>query len=178
MSVDLPPIPTVRERQPAGSTSGSPEKTKSSGRTPPPAATPRPTAAQKKDEVLKQDLAQLYTLAGVMTSLVRADIGNSMVEHGEEAADKWIELAQKNTRVRKALEDLTAASVWGAIIAVHVKMFAPAIAFLPTPEPSTAAADASWSAGMEFDPNAMDLAMQMMNGLRGTGEPAVDTVTV
>jgi hypothetical protein len=170
----IPEIPNMRVRQPEAEV---PPKVAGSGRNPPPAAT-RTTAAQKRDEVLTEDLVQLYTLGGVMVSLIRPDIGSSMVEHGEQAAISWVELAQKNTRVRKALEDLTAASVWGAVIAVHVKMFAPAIAVLPkvteTPRTDT---DGVPIPDL-FDPGAMGLAMQMMNGMRGGGDPIADTVRV
>jgi hypothetical protein len=165
---DIPDMPNVAARAPS--------KAGGRGAPPPPAA--KPTAAQKKDEVLREDLAQLYTLGGVMLSLVRPDIGSSMVEHGEEAAERWVELAAKNTRVRKALEDLTAASVWGAVIAVHVKMLAPAIAFLPTPAPKTPAPKTGEGRSMVLDPDALDIAMQMMNGLRGDGTSIADTVTV
>jgi hypothetical protein len=161
-------MPTVEK--PASKASGS-------RGTPPPAAAvkPKPTAAEKKDDVLREDLAQLYTLGGVMISLVRPDIGNSMVEHGEEAAARWVELAQKNSRVRKSLEDLTAASVWGAVIAVHVKMFAPAIAFLPKPGDPQPEQPAEFM-GMPLDPNAADLAMQMMASMQGDGKPMADTL--
>jgi hypothetical protein len=106
-----------------------------------------------------------------MVGLVRSDIGTSIIHNGEDAADAWVELAAKNPRVRKALEDLTAASVWGAVVAVHVRMLMPAIAPVLGVQKSAAETVAAG-----FQAQAMDMAMEMMAGMRGTGEPAVDTV--
>lgn len=156
--------------------------------------TPKPT---KKDNTLASDLSQLYTLTGVMVGMVRPELAESIVENADDAATAWVELSNRNPKVRKALEDLTAASVWGSVVAVHMRMLAPALVGVigggsvpkpvnppqPVNSPHAPAQDptdpieAQLAFMRETDPAAYELAMQMMAGSRdgGTGGPG-DTV--
>lgn len=90
---------------------------------PPPPVTPPP--ATKKDEQLAADLAGTYTLVGMMVSVADPTLGTSIVVNGPEAARAWVELGARNPKVRASLESLTRASVWGAVISVHLRMMTP-----------------------------------------------------
>jgi len=146
-----------------------------------------PAPFTKKEQQQASDVAGIYTLVGVLTGAVRKDIGEQIVENSQEAADAWVTLGQRNPRVKAAIDSMTSASVWAAVLAVHMRMLAPAIS-IPVmarskpEEPTQSPVDMErWMADNGFtpDPAAMELAMQMMAGQqpRGNGGPT-DTVSV
>lgn len=139
----------------------------------------------KKEQQQVDDLTGMYSLIAVLTSAVRKDVGVQIMENGKEAAEAWVTLGQRNPKVRAMIDSMTSASVWAAVLAVHMRMLAPAISIpvmtrtaTPTPPPDME----QWireATGGPADPAALDLAMQMMTGQQpaGTGGPT-DTVAV
>jgi hypothetical protein len=204
-------MPTPRKPSAAASTAGSGDKwevpsasrrprptvNRGGGKSgvPRPAATdppPRSTVAEKRDETLEKDIVGLYMTAGMVAMMFNKDLGASIATHSENVAAAWMEVAQRNPKVRKSLVDITAASIWGGIFAAHVQMFAPVLSgvmgALPMPKPNTPAPptppvrfDPTLEAQLNFlreaDPAAYALAMKELGRDHSTGGPG-DTVRV
>jgi hypothetical protein len=136
----------------------------------------------KTEKQMVDDLSGLYTLIGVAVGVANRDVATAIVENGEDAAQAWVTLAQRNPKVKAMLLSMTAATVWGAIVAVHLKMLSPAIA-MPGREPPVVQQPGFQVMpdfmGEPLNPDAVDLAMQMMAGMRDTetGGPG-DTIRV
>lgn len=133
---------------------------------PPPKAKPKPAAkakpaaepitADKKrtpaDKKLGAELASAYQgigLAVIGIGISREDngvrdTGVSMVNHAEQAAEAWLDLADQNPAVKRALKKFTEASAIGSLVVVHLSMAAPLLADRGViPAPLAAMANAS-----------------------------------
>lgn len=101
-----------------------------------PPVSPRST---KKDAELQGDLAGMYRMCAMVGMMFNRELAQSVMDHADDAADAWVQLAQRNPKVKKALVDMTTASVWGGVVSVHIAMFAPAVTgvFTGTQSPVT-----------------------------------------
>lgn len=90
--------------------------------------TPRFTAREKtrkkpppmpRGNVLRDQLADLYTTAGTLLFPFDNYCGNIIIKSAPECADKLQELARQNEDVRRVLLALTQTSAWGAVLASH-----------------------------------------------------------
>ena len=93
---------------------------------------PRKKSTTRNDR-LRDDLSQMYSMFGIGVAGLGAGIGDNgiagvgmaMLSTADDAADAWMELAERNPKVRERLEQLTSASALGGIIAVHFTMLTP-----------------------------------------------------
>jgi hypothetical protein len=97
---------------------------------------------------LRDDIAQFYGtlgMAAVGIGIATGDAGingtgQAIVMRADTIADAWVELAQKNLKVKKALEQITGATSMGGIIGVHVMVLIPFLADRGMVPPLVAAA--------------------------------------
>lgn len=128
----MPPIPAppTSSRRPS---TGSAERgaTRDESSSAPPRSAPRSRAT--KADVLQREIASMYNMIGVMLrpfgrfypSL--GPIGENFQSLSDDAAEAWIQLAQKDKRVMEMLESITSASTYGSVIGIHLAIFASAI---------------------------------------------------
>ena len=89
-----------------------------------------------KDAQLHSALSDFYGNVGVLMYGVGSSIGDggvagtgmAMTERAGDAADAWMDLARKNTKVRATLERITEAGSFGGLIAVHLIIAMPLLA--------------------------------------------------
>src|SRR5437588_12534657 len=120
----MPPLPNPKTTAaPKGST-------QSSGATPPRAG--RPTSSLGSDaprersvpgaKRLRGDIARFYMMLGTILRPFSKwyppvePIADNLKVFSDEAADAWMELAEKDPKVKKLLESWTSASTWGNVI--------------------------------------------------------------
>lgn len=74
----------------------------------------------KRKTKLHNELEQLYTMAGAMTTMVDQQIGTTIIIQASACAESLDDLAAKNPRVKKALEKMLQTSVYAGVIAAHI----------------------------------------------------------
>jgi len=185
----MPPLPKPTGSKARGSTgtsgrtAGGGTRTGSSS-TPPPAA---PRGRVTKTDMLREDLARFYLMAGTMVRPfgrfypVLTPVGDNLKEFSEEAADAWIQLAEKDARVKDILISMTGASVWGNVIGIHLAIFASALpGALPMfagPSPSGPTDEDIMNAFGNLSPEEIALARQFAAGMQEQDVPARDHST-
>lgn len=94
---------------------------------------PSPRSRTTKADALQQQLARMYMMIGTMVMPfgrfypVLGPVGNNLREMSDEAAEAWMDLAAKDSRVKEILESITGASTWGNVIGIHLAIFASAL---------------------------------------------------
>lgn len=122
----------------------------------------RPT--QSGLALLNTKVERMYMIVGTMVAPfgrfvpVLKPLGDNLKSFSEEAAEAWIELAQEDPKVRKALEQLTSASTWGNIVGVHVAIIGSSI---PGPMSQYAEAMNSGSSEQRTQPSPEDILRSM-----------------
>src|SRR5438876_6712317 len=87
------------------------------------------TTSTPSSKRLEQDIARFYMMMGtILRPFARwypalQPISDNIKIFAEDAAEAWIELADKDPRVKKILISWTSASVWGNVIGVHFAIF-------------------------------------------------------
>jgi len=101
-------------------------------RTPPPSETPDIETEEKRERTAKMGKLQVAVesayalLAGLFVTVPGPlgqklkPIGSSLKNATPEIAEAWIDLAEDDPRVRKALESLTSISGWGKLVGLHL----------------------------------------------------------
>lgn len=100
------------------------------------------------DLKLKTELAGTYSTIGMAVAGIGiskkdggiAGTGAALVNHAEAAADAWLDLADRNPKVKLALMRMTEASAIGALVTVHMAILMPLLADRGVVPPSIAAA--------------------------------------
>lgn len=131
----MPPTPKPKKAATKGRSQPSTPKAErgSSARESSSAPRTAPRSRATKVDVLHEQVRLMYSMMGTMlTPFGRfypalGPVGSNMRELSTEAADAWIELAQKEPRVMDALVSLTAASTWGNVIGIHLAILSAAI---------------------------------------------------
>jgi hypothetical protein len=78
---------------------------------------------------LETQLRELYeTLAVVVVAPLDQLGGTLMHKRAGELAEAWVDLAERDPRVKRTLERLLEATGWGGIVAAHVAIVIPVIA--------------------------------------------------
>lgn len=86
-----------------------------------------------KIDILRDQVARMYMMLGVMVRPfgrfypVLEPVGENFQSLADDAAQAWIDLAEKDPRVMQMLVSLTGASVWGNVIGIHIAIFASAL---------------------------------------------------
>jgi hypothetical protein len=116
-------------------------------------AAPEPKVRSKRDRDLIAALAQFYGMVGIGLTAAGQGINNpglavagvNVASRGEVTAEAWVDLAENNPAIRKALEGFLAGSAWATVIGGHVMMAAPVALSLRTDTPP-AVATLAWNA--------------------------------
>lgn len=88
-----------------------------------------PKRTTPKDRQLRDGIASIYTMAAMGATFAGDPmVGQIISDHADRAADAWLDLAQKDAKVRKLLEKLTTGSAWGDVAMVHISMAIPILA--------------------------------------------------
>lgn len=92
----------------------------------PPGRARRATPGSTK---LKQQLTDLYVSIGtIAVTPIDRLAGVLLVTQAEDLAQTWIDLAETNTAVKKALQKLVEAGGWGGVIVAHGMILMPVLA--------------------------------------------------
>lgn len=123
--------PSAKPRAGRRSTTG----TGGAGGSSAPGVTPEPKMSAD-DKKLHASLTRMYTMVGVAVTgmgMARSDIGLAtagvnITSMAEDTSSSWIELAQQNPKVRRALNGLVTGSAAANVIGSNVAMIAPILA--------------------------------------------------
>lgn len=78
---------------------------------------------------LEGQLRELYETLAVIAISPFDQLAGTLVHHrAGELAEAWIDLAERDARVKKTLERLLEATGWGGIVAIHAAIIIPVIA--------------------------------------------------
>lgn len=126
--------------------------TEDTGETPPRTTPPKPRAKPKTtaskataddatrrtpaDRKLASSVAEMYTMMGMVIAgigEVKQDpgvhgTGVALMSQGEAIAETWMDLADKNPKVKNALKTFTEVSAVGAVVGIHVTCAMPLLA--------------------------------------------------
>lgn len=88
------------------------------------------------DDQLRESLTTNYQMVGMLVigiGMPREDpgligMGTQMVNRSDAVADAWLELAEKNPKVKAALRRFSEGSAAATLIGVHLSMAAPLLA--------------------------------------------------
>lgn len=99
-----------------------------------PKATAKPSDGRTPaDRKLAASVAEMYTMMGMMVGGI-GDIkqdpglsgtGLALVGNSEAIAETWMDLADKNPKVKAALKNITEVSAVGAVVGIHVSCAMP-----------------------------------------------------
>lgn len=97
-------------------------KKDSSKRAPRSDAPPKSSRFAGQRTSLQKAIADQYSTIGLVMSMspTTASAGVAMVEQSAQAAEAWVELADQNAAVRRALEQLMTGSAWTKLAMAHV----------------------------------------------------------
>jgi hypothetical protein len=76
----------------------------------------------------REKIVSLYTFGAMGLMTVRPKAATAMANSAENCADAWVELADQNDNVRRALLAIIEGGVWGKIFAAHMPIL---LALLP-----------------------------------------------
>jgi hypothetical protein len=80
-----------------------------------------PTGGQKKRRsALVSQLEASYTMLGTGVFMLDPQIGNTIITQATPCAEALDELAQKNPKVKAALNNMLTAGAWSAVITAHL----------------------------------------------------------
>lgn len=89
---------------------------------------------------LEADLAQMYVNVGLVAGVAGGQAGNIagtvIAQKADTLAGSWIDLAERDPRVRAAIKRLLQGSAWSGVVFAHVGVFLPIAAvtgILPEP---------------------------------------------
>lgn len=68
----------------------------------------------------RDKIVSFYTLAAGGVMMIRIQTAQAMANSAEACADAWMEIAEKNDSVRRALLGIIEGGVWGKVIAAHL----------------------------------------------------------
>jgi hypothetical protein len=88
------------------------------------------------DDKLRESLSDTYQMLGLAIITIAmptddeglAQTGVMITERADAAADAWIDVADKNPKVKTALRKFTEGSAFAGLFAIHLSMFAPVLA--------------------------------------------------
>lgn len=88
------------------------------------------------DKKLAEDLTQIYATIGLAIhgiGSVREDVGLSnmgmaVIQRAETLSENWLELANTNPAIKKALKKITEGGAWGSLIIGHAICIVPFLA--------------------------------------------------
>lgn len=132
----MPPIPAPKTKEPKSSRrpstgSGKREGTGGESSSARPSGTPR--SRTTKADALKDEIARMYMMIGTMIRPfgrfypVLGPVGDNFKDLSTDAADAWMQLAEKDARVMEMLKSITSASTYGNVIGIHLAIFASAL---------------------------------------------------
>lgn len=195
----MPPIPTAhkvagpgeagpRKRGRAGDAAGE-EFSSAPRRSASGAARPQtPKGRLTKDDILKEQIGRMYYMIGAMVKPlgrfypVMEKVGENCQEVAPDAAEAWMDLARKDSKVKDALEKMVGASAWGNVIGIHLVIFATALPggeFMSQMTNSDEYASAEQEAmeklkGMGLSDEDIEQAMRAVRQEFGQGDPLPD----
>lgn len=81
---------------------------------------------------MEEELAQLYVNAGLIASMFGGNGGNvagTIIAHkADTLAGSWIDLAEKDQRVKRAIQSILQGGAWSGVIMAHVGVAMPVAA--------------------------------------------------
>ena len=78
---------------------------------------------------LREGLEDFYvTIGAVAITPIDRLAGALMIANAPDIADQWVSLAEKDARVKRALESLVQAGGWGGVIMAHGMIMLPVLA--------------------------------------------------
>src|SRR5262245_37001588 len=81
---------------------------------------------------LQDQLADAYTQVGVILGIVGGRTGNLagyiMARRADMLAESWIDLAERDARVRRAIQQVLQIGGWSGVIAAHMGVVLPVLA--------------------------------------------------
>lgn len=84
-----------------------------------PVMPPAPPKGKRKT-ALRTSLEGMYATAGTLVYVADQQTGTVILEQGPKCAEALDELAQKDPKIKAALESMLSTSAWGAVIAAHL----------------------------------------------------------
>jgi hypothetical protein len=101
-----------------------------------------------------------------------------MITGADVAGTAWIDLGRRNPKVKAYVDSITSASVWAAVVSVHMQMLSPAISipFGGPPTPPSSSGSPIFSPDFSSD-EVLRQAAEMMMQSQPNGGPT-DTVSV
>jgi hypothetical protein len=121
---------------------------------------------------LEQDIARFYMMMG---TIIRPfgkwypaiqPISDNIKVFANDAAEAWVELADKDPRVKKILESWTSASVWGNVIGVHFAIFVSSAATKQAVESE----DSNLMSSLGLSQSDIDIVNKLMSDKGGPGD--------
>lgn len=114
-------------------------KPRSRARTTQPKATPTgdaPKVRTPADRKLSASIAEMYIMLGMVVGGlgdVKQDVGlattgQALAINSEAIAETWMDLAERNAKVKATLKSLTEVSAVGALVGIHVTCAMPLLA--------------------------------------------------
>ena len=111
-----------------------------------------------KLEKLESAVAGLYIMGGGAISTLPEQVGGTrlkmvglnIAKSSDEIAEAWIDLAEDDKRVLKALESLTSFSGWGKVIGVHLMAVGSAVPGIAAAMPQQPQQSQGQSSGMDI----------------------------
>ncbi len=104
------------------------------GTSPPGSSAPRrspgrPSSSSKLEEKIRRFYMMIGTIGKPFGRWIPAmvPISENLKIFADDAAEAWIELADEDPKIKKTLENMTAASTWGNVIGIHFAIFASAV---------------------------------------------------
>jgi hypothetical protein len=156
-------------------------------RSAPTSGAPRSQSKAKptKEGILREQIARMYFMVGAMIRPmgrfypIAGEIGANFQQVSGDAAEAWMDLAQKDTKVKDALEKMVGASAWGNVIGIHLVIFATALpggAFLNQSQNSESVEDEAIKKlrTMGLSEEEIAVAMSMAKQEFGQGPPIHD----
>lgn len=121
----------MAEAAAAGGTGGSPRGSRSRSRTTGPAAAPpssEPVKLTAAFQRLHDGVMQVYTGAQMAAMLVDPDAAEAIRVTKDDCVDAWIDLAQKDVKVKNMLTKMTTGAGWGGVVMAHMTLVIPILA--------------------------------------------------
>jgi hypothetical protein len=113
------------------------------------------------DDKLRESLVDTYQMLGLALITIAmpgedqglAATGVMVTERADAAADAWLDVADKNPKVKSALRKFTEGSAFAGLFAIHLSMVAPVLASRGILPPQLAAMLSSHPAPAQPSPN-------------------------
>ena len=130
------------------------------------------TTSTPSSKRLEQDITRFYMMMGTILRPfgkwypALQPISDNIKIFAEDAAEAWIELADKDPRVKKILISWTSASVWGNVTGVHFAIFISSAATKQAAE----SGDSDLMSSLGLSQSDIDIVANLMKDKGGPGD--------